>query len=247
MFLSLITLLQAGPAEGVAVLTFVVSTIVLLFSFRYFGDKGLIVYSVVLLIVSNHAVLKVGSFVMFDAPIALGTTLFASLAVVIDILTEYYGKRIARQCVFLGFFALIVWILGMGSILAMPLVEHVDGQREIHEALSQIIFPMPALFLASVVAYIFSQLLDITIFDTLKRYTEGRLLWLRAGLAMGVSAFVDTVIFSVCAWRWFALSPVSWDTIWLTYIWGTVCFRWLLMIINIGVMYLARYLRTERV
>ena len=57
------------------------------------------------------------------------------------------------------------------------------------------------ILLASMVAYVFAQLLDIAVFHQLKRATKGRFLWLRATGSTVISQLLDTILIQWLVWN----------------------------------------------
>jgi uncharacterized integral membrane protein (TIGR00697 family) len=66
------------------------------------------------------------------------------------------------------------------------------------------------LFVASIVAYLIGQFLDIRVFQFWKGLTESRHLWLRATGSTILSQIVDTVTINVIFWRWTASQSWGW-------------------------------------
>jgi hypothetical protein len=65
------------------------------------------------------------------------------------------------------------------------------------------------LFVASMLAYMVSQFLDIQVFQLWKAVTESRHLWLRATGSTIASQLVDTITINVVFWNWSALSSAD--------------------------------------
>jgi uncharacterized integral membrane protein (TIGR00697 family) len=57
-------------------------------------------------------------------------------------------------------------------------------------------------------AFVTSQLIDITVFFLIKRWTGNRMLWLRATGSTAVSQLIDTIVISAIIW----LGKVSFST-----------------------------------
>ena len=53
----------------------------------------------------------------------------------------------------------------------------------------------PRIWIAGIIAYGVSQFLNVTIFSALRGKGEGRMIWLRAGIAAILSQIVDTLLF----------------------------------------------------
>lgn len=65
--------------------------------------------------------------------------------------------------------------------------------------MSTIFAAAPSIVLASLAAYLVSQLHDVWAFHFIRQKTEGRLLWLRNNLSTWVSQLIDSVLFSSLA------------------------------------------------
>ena len=243
MGFSLIELLNQWPPEGVWVLLVPTCFGSILLFLRLFGVAGLWIYSVVAVIAANIQVLKAVQFAVFEEPVALGTVVMASSFLCTDILAEYYGAAQARRAVWLGFAAYalmtILMILGLGF---RPLSSE-NGWAwavENHEHMEALFTPAPALLAAGMIAYLCSQFHDVWIYEGLRRLTRGRWLWLRNTASTALSSLLDSVIFSVLAWRVFAVEALPWATVLFTYILGTYGLRLAVAVLDTPIIYAAK-------
>ena len=235
--LSLIDALQTLPTELVCVFSFLAVSLSLFFTAKVFGKTGLHVYSVLALLMGNIQVLKGLSLSFWETPIAMGTTIFSATFVISDILTQVFGKKEAFRAVLLGFWAtFLVAILMTLALGVRPLgvdPSHADYHFDAaHGAMMVLFAPAPRLLAASMLAYVISQALDITLFDWLKRSTPLPLP-MRAAVTTAIAFFVDNTVFSLLAWRLFAPSPVPWESLFYSYIMGTYFVR-----IGVSVLFL---------
>lgn len=232
-----ISWLQHLPPEALTVLLLLSCGLIILVMMRLYGAVGLMVYSSVAVIVANLQVQTATKYSFFHEPVALGTIVFSSVFIVSGILTEYYGKDKARQAVWLSFIAMIVTTFFM---LVTVGFKPANGFSSAHKAMCVLFLPAPALIAASLIAYAAGQLNDIWIFASLSRLTRGKYLWFRSFVATLIGAFLDNLIFSVLAWMVFSAHPLSWKTVFFTYVLGTYFFRVLAAIAGIPFIYLAR-------
>jgi queuosine precursor transporter len=241
----MLDLVSTYPTELFSLLQLFVSWFFLFICAYRYGKAGVYVYTVIAVILSNLQVLKFGQFSWSDDPVALGTVVFASTFLATDILAEFYSAESAKRSVTLGFigfaFFSILMMLQI-SIPAVPseiLLHHnlTDG----HNAMVQLFTPMPVLYLSSIISYFISERSDITIYVFFKKLTKGKALWLRSLVAATISAFLDTAIFSVLAWKIFITSPVTWSTLVFTYILGSFWPRILICFTGIPVLYALKY------
>lgn len=114
-----------------------------------------------------------------------------------DFISEFYGKKRANMVVWTGL-ALNVWvlfILWLGGVLP-PEVELVSGVPDIHHpdhTFYQVRKWTSMATLASMIAYLSAQLVDVQVFHLLKRLTRGKALWLRNNGSTLTSQMVDSI------------------------------------------------------
>ena len=93
-----------------------------------------------------------------------------------------------------------------------------------------VFMPFPIFFLASMIAYLFSQFFDIWFFEIISEFTDKRFLWLRNNFSTIVSSLIDNTIFSIFAWIIFKPDPLDFKTVLFTFILGTYILRILKLI-----------------
>lgn len=243
---SLLTQLQNQPPLLLWAAMLVIAFGSVLLLHRFFGPAGLMVYVAVAIIGGNLQVLKITEFSLLPDPIPLGTILFSTTFLATDILNEYHGPGMARRAVFLGFAALLLFNLFMIFTVGFKPLDPADGafaaqSRAMHDHLQAVVTPTPAILVASLVAYLVSQLNDIWVFSRLREKTRGRFLWLRNNVSTWVSALVDNAVFSVLAFVVLAPDPVAWRTLVFSYILGTYGIRVVVAVLDSPIIYLARH------
>ncbi len=137
-------------------------------------------------------------FGVYRFEISVGILPYPITFLITDIISEIYGKRKANQIVTAGIFAsffsmLIVFVAG-----AVPATDW----SPINDGLFSQVFGATAIaVLASMVAYLFAQYIDIQIFHFWKRKTKGKHLWLRNNFSTFLSQFIDTftVLLLLCS------------------------------------------------
>lgn len=107
---------------------------------------------------------------------------------VTDVVSEIYGERQARYFVVLGFSMTLVLLALVLIGLSLP---PATGYQL--EASYQSVFaPTWRLFFASMLAYLFAQMVDVRVYHFVKRLTGGRWLWLRNNASTMTSQLVDS-------------------------------------------------------
>ena len=245
----LIARMNALPPEAMWLLLLVGCFLTILVMLRLFGEAGLYVYVVVAIIGANLQVLKPVQFSVpfLGDPVALGTILFASTYLCTDILTEHFGRRVARRAVMIGFAGYLVWtLLSLATLGFRPLTPEQAGEGLAwalgnHDAMATLFTPAPALFAAGMIAYLVSQYHDIWMYRLVGVMTRGRHLWLRNNASTLLSGLIDNIVFSVLAWVVFAAEPLGWEPLVFTYILGTYVLRVLVALLDTPFLYLARF------
>lgn len=134
-------------------------------------------------------------------PMTMGVVPFPVTFLITDLLNEYYGKRLVRFTTMLGTVcigcAYLIIIVGL-QIPAASFSSVGDEAFEVVFASSGVII------VASVIAYMIGQLIDIQIFHWLRVWTRDRHIWLRATGSTIVSQFVDSFVVILLAFHYLA-------------------------------------------
>lgn len=168
----------------------VVNFTLVLLAYNLFGKIGMFVWIAIATIIANIQVTK--TIDLFGFAATLGNVFYGSIFLSTDILNEKYGKREANRSVLLGFFSNLVLIISMQMALFFVPMEGFEG---IQDSLSNIFGLVPRICLASLLAYLASQFLDILIFNKIKAKSKDKYVWLRNNVATMLSQIVDTAIF----------------------------------------------------
>jgi|TARA_B100001559_G_scaffold1140_2_gene974 uncharacterized integral membrane protein (TIGR00697 family) len=148
------------------------------------------------------------NIILFDQPLfelSVGLLPYPLTFLITDLISEIYGKRRANLIVIAGIFASFfsAGILFLGDIL--PAVEY----SPINDALYKKVFSLsPIAALASMIAYLIAQFVDIRIYHFWKKLTKGKKLWLRNNFSTFASQFLDSVtvvgllcLFNILSWE----------------------------------------------
>ena len=198
--------------ETLWILFALVDLTMVLVVYRIFGKVGLYGLMVFNLLLCNIQVLK--TVELFGLTTTLGNVLYASVFLATDLLSEFYGKAEARKGVLLGFVALVMMVVYMQiALLFQPAA---DDFAQPH--LTALFGFMPRIALASMAAYLVSQLHDVWAFHAIKERTGARLLWLRNNASTMVSQLLDSVIFCFIAFWGMFPTNVFLEILFSTYI-----------------------------
>ena len=110
---------------------------------------------------------------------------------VTDLISELYGQKKANLVVVAGFFAsmvvlLFLWLGGQFNAIPDSLVSD-----QVYDSVFRNAWRIIA---ASMIAYLFAQVVDVRIFHFWKKLTNGKHLWLRNNASTVVSQLLDTIL-----------------------------------------------------
>lgn len=172
---------------------------------------------------------EVFGFRLFE--LSVGILPYPITFLITDIISEIFGKKSANQVVVAGIFASFFSIgilLISGEVPAIP-------TSPVDDATFHKVFAMsPLAVLASMIAYLSAQFVDIRIYHFWKNLTKGKHLWLRNNFSTFASQIIDstTVILLLCA---FGL--LSWELFWGLVV-SSVIFKILVAALDTPFLYL---------
>ena len=243
-FLNFSSHLNSLPVISIWLFQIVFCYLSILLSLKFFGKVGIYVYVSIAIILANIQVLKVVEFPFFPEPMALGTILFISIFLCTDILNEYFDKKSATKCIYLGIsaylFSTVVMFLTISFNPIDPNVHSDWGwSYEMHQSIKTIFLPKFPIIAASICAFFFSQKIDIFIFSYLKNKDNSKL-WLRNNVSTLISQFIDNLIFSILAFNLLSSNPVPIFDLIISYGIGIYLIRIILSLFDTIFIYLAK-------
>lgn len=143
-----------------------------------------------------------------------GTLLWPIVFVMTDIVNEYFGKRGVR---FISYTAVALILYGFvfayAAIHLAPATWWVganqdQGVPDLQKAFAAIFGQGLWTIWGSVIAFLLSQLVDVSIFSLILKKTGNRFIWLRATGSTAVSQIIDSFVVIYIA---FVLGPQKWS------------------------------------
>ena len=134
--------------------------------------------------------------------ISVGILPYPITFLITDLISEIYGKKKANEVViFASFFA-------MGIIYVANAAPATDWSPVSDNLFSTVFGSTAIAVLASMLAYLFAQFVDIQIYHFWKKLTQGKHLWLRNNCSTFLSQFIDTatVLLLLCSF-----GEIDWD------------------------------------
>jgi uncharacterized integral membrane protein (TIGR00697 family) len=165
------------------------------------------------LVVSNLIFKKFFYYYPFDFSIfgvklfeiSVGILPYPITFLITDLISEIYGKKKANEVVVGGIFASF---FAMGIIYVANAAPAIDWSPVSDNLFSTVFGSTAIAVLASMLAYLFAQFVDIQIYHFWKKLTQGKHLWLRNNCSTFLSQFIDTatVLLLLCSF-----GEIDWD------------------------------------
>ena len=183
-----------------------------------------------------------GDVTLFGVPlfeISVGILPYPITFLITDLVSEVFGQKKANQVVTAGIFASV---FSMAIIFVANYAPAIESSPVGDETFAKVFGLSPLGVLASMMAYLFAQYIDITIYHFWKRATQGRYLWLRNNFSTFSSQFVDTftVVGLLCLFR-----VLPWDKFYGLVISGFL-FKVLIAVFDTPFLYFFVYLVRRR-
>ena len=195
------------------------------------------------LVVSNLIFKKFFYYYPFDFSIfgvklfelSVGILPYPITFLITDLISEIYGKKKANEVVVGGIFASF---FAMGIIYVANAAPATDWSPVSDNLFSTVFGSTAIAVLASMLAYLFAQFVDIQIYHFWKKLTNGKMLWLRNNFSTFSSQIIDTVtvITLLCLFE-----VLSWD-IFLGLVISGVLFKILVAFLDTPLLYFFVYL-----
>ena len=143
-----------------------------------------------------------GEFVL-DFNLTAGVILWPVVFITTDIINEYFGKNGVKKISYLtagliAFSFVVIYIITILPPAAFWMdINNTDGNGgtfNIDFAFKKIFRQGLGIIIGSLTAFLIGQLLDVFIFQKLRKYTGSKMIWLRATGSTLVSQFVDSFV-----------------------------------------------------
>jgi len=135
-------------------------------------------------------------FITLPATLSVGAIWFPVTFLLTDVINEFYGSKGARFVTFLGFWMAILAFL---VLLASRLIPAASFSPIPQDVFNNVFGNANRIFVASLIAYLIGQLVDIAVFQFAKRMTQSKHIWLRSTGSTLISQLIDTVVVTYVA------------------------------------------------
>ncbi len=154
------------------------------------GKEALIACFSLQVIIANLFVIK--QVHLFGLEITCCDVFIIGSMLTLQLLQEYYGRALAKKCVWIGFFCMLFF----GIMSLIHLGYSPSTLDSTHSAFTRILSPAPRILIASFVTFLICQRLDIRLFAAIKKRFPSTSLFMRSGLVLLPTQLLDTLLFT---------------------------------------------------
>lgn len=126
---------------------------------------------------------------IYTMSVPVGVIAYPFTFLATDLLSELYGRKKAQLVVWVGFWMNVFMLLLMSVNHWLPNTGGVSGGLDLFEGVYEF---MIGNTIASMIAYLIAQTVDVRLFHFWKRLTRGKHLWLRNNASTTISQLVDS-------------------------------------------------------
>lgn len=189
---------------------------------------------------------------VLDFNLTAGVILWPVVFITTDIINEYFGKKGVRHISYLTVGCIAFAFLAITIITALPPAQfwlEVNSNApsgnsfDINYAFNKVYRQGAGIIVGSLIAFLIGQLLDVIVFQKLKRITGEKKIWLRATGSTLVSQFVDSFVVLFIAFYFLAPDGSRWSVEQVTSV-GIInyIYKFAIAILLTPLIYLAHYL-----
>ena len=171
------------------VIEIVVAFGMLVIAKKFFGKAGIFAWIALATVFAN--IFEAKNIDLFGLQLAAGHVMFGSVFLATDILSECYGKDVAKKGVWLGLLADIALIVC--SLLCRLYVPSASDSAD--PAIQRLFTMSLRITAASAVMFFISNMCDVMLFAKIRNLTNGKYLWLRNNVATIVCNGLENFLF----------------------------------------------------
>ncbi len=157
---------------------------------------------------------------ILDFNLTAGVMLWPMVFITTDIINEYFGKEGVKKISFLtvGFIAYAFLVIYLSTMLApadfwlnLYKTDPNGNTFDINYAFAAVFQQGTRIIVASLIAFLVGQLLDVYIFQKLRKITGSKMIWLRATGSTLVSQLIDSYVVLFIAFYILAPKELRWS------------------------------------
>lgn len=150
---------------------------------------GIFITNAVVAELIGGKLIQIGPFIM-----SIGILPWPIVFITTDIINEHFGKKGVRKLSFItaGLIAYCILILFIGTKIPAFITKETVNDEQFYAVFGQGMFIM----VASIIAFLVSQLIDVSVFWFLRNKTGKKMIWLRSTGSTLISQLIDSFIVS---------------------------------------------------
>lgn len=161
----------------------------LLLTKKFFGKNGLFIWIAIATVTAEIQVVK--SINIFGLSGTLGNVMFASNFLATDILNELYSKDDAKKGVYVGLWAVIIFIIFTQFMLLFK-PNSIDMANESMKVLFGLV---PRVSISSITMFFIANMADVYIYSKFKEKFKDKKLWLRNNISTILCNSIENFFF----------------------------------------------------
>ena len=184
--------------------------------------------------------------------LSVGVLIWPIVFITTDIINEYFGKSgVKKISYFTIILILYVFLIVFLSTKLTPntywlninSTDNSGNPFDINYAYNTIFLQSTGIIIGSVFAFLIAQLLDVFIFQKIKKITKGKFIWLRATGSTLISQLIDSFVVLTIAFYFLAPEGKEWSINQVFVVgFDNYTFKFFVAIIITPLIYLAHYL-----
>ena len=165
------------------------------------NEKSWLVYVVLNLLLfafymfANMSAAKLVYVEFFDVVMSPGDFIYPLTFLIVDMLNEFYGLKLARRAIFLAFAINAFVMVLLTATIGLPGV----AGWELDGPYGEVMMHVSAALLASSLSFVISEYVNSYLLNKIKELTRSRFLFLRVFLSTFFAAIIDSFIFCFIA------------------------------------------------
>ena len=182
---------------------------------------------------------------------SVGVIIWPVVFITTDIINEYFGKKGIKKISYFTILLIIyVFIIIYMSTKLTPnnywlninSVDNHGNPFNIDYAYNIIFLQSTGIIIGSIIAFLIAQILDVIIFQKLKKMTKGKFIWLRATGSTLISQFIDSFVVLFIAFYLLAPNDKVWSLSQVFSVgFDNYTFKFIIAILITPLIYLANY------
>ncbi|MEG3132844.1 queuosine precursor transporter [Rouxiella sp. T17] len=130
-----------------------------------------------------------------DFVVPTGIFFYPLTFILIDILNEFYGLRMARRTILLSFIANLIFVTGLWATSLMPAL----AEWGLESAYKEFVNSIVSVLIASSASYLVSENVNSWLLCKIKELTNSRYLFIRVITSTVVASVIDSILFCTLA------------------------------------------------